>query len=108
MTKTELVIIADYSEESLVSLAELCDVCGIRIDSVHDYIEYEIIRPVGNRPEEWVFDLTQMRRMKTALRLQHDLEVNLAGAALVLDLLEELEQLRAHARHCEPRSGEAS
>ena len=30
--------------------------------------------------------------MKTALRLQHDLEVNLAGVALVLDLLEQLHE----------------
>jgi len=33
-----------------------------------------------------------------AFRLQHDLGINLAGVALVLDLLEEIEQLRSRLR----------
>jgi chaperone modulatory protein CbpM len=35
-----------------------------------------------------------LRRARIAVRLERDLELNLAGVALALDLLEELEQLR--------------
>jgi chaperone modulatory protein CbpM len=35
-----------------------------------------------------------LARVQRALRLQHDFGVNLAGAALALDLLEEVERLR--------------
>jgi len=35
---------------------------------------------------------------RVALRLERDLEVNLAGIALALDLMEELEQLRRELR----------
>jgi chaperone modulatory protein CbpM len=35
-----------------------------------------------------------VQRVQTAIRLQQDLGVNLAGAALALDLLEELQELR--------------
>jgi len=37
-------------------------------------------------------------RVRSALRLQHDLGVNLAGIALALDLMEELENLRAQLK----------
>lgn len=97
MTKKELLIIADYSEESLITLEELCDICGIHVELIHDFISHDIVKPVDQTQEKWVFDLPQLRRIKTALRLQQDLEINLAGAALVLDLLDELEKLRAHA-----------
>lgn len=97
MAKKELLIIADYSEESFLTLEELCDVCGIPMELMNDFISHDIVKPMGQSHEEWAFDVVQLQRMKKALRLQHDFEINLAGAALVLDLLDELEQLRARA-----------
>jgi chaperone modulatory protein CbpM len=35
-----------------------------------------------------------LRRARLALRLERDLEINLAGVALALELMEELEYLR--------------
>lgn len=97
MAKKELLIIADYSEESLVTLAELCQIYGMEMERLHDFISHDIIKPVDASKEPLVFDMMQLQRMRVALRLQHDLEVNIAGAALALELLEEIEKLRAHA-----------
>ena len=94
MAKKELIIIADYSQQEPLTLEELCKACGISIGFINELIAYDIIHP-ADELEERVFDLEELKRIKTALRLQRDLEVNLAGAALVLDLLEELEELRA-------------
>jgi len=44
--------------------------------------------------EQWRFAGTALRRARTALRLQRDLEINLPGVALALELMEELEALR--------------
>ena len=57
-------------------------------------VEYGLLEPIGKSPEKWKFKADALRRSKAALRLQHDSGVNLAGAALVLDLLDELEELR--------------
>ena len=96
MNKNTLVIIADYSEGNVpLSLEELCEVCHVSSDFIHQLVEYEIIHPQGESPNEWVFDLRQLQRIKTTLRLQHDLEVNLSGIVLVLDLLEQLDKVRA-------------
>jgi chaperone modulatory protein CbpM len=44
-----------------------------------------------------------LRRVRTAHRLAHDLEINPPGIALVLDLLDEIDSLRVHPRRT--RSG---
>jgi chaperone modulatory protein CbpM len=97
MTKKDLVILADYSEESLLTFAELCEVCNITADFMNDLIEFEIIHPEGQTPDAWEFDLEELMRIKRAIRLQRDLEVNLPGIVIVLDLLEEMEKLRIKA-----------
>lgn len=96
MEKHGIVIIADYSEQTPLTLEELCDVCHISVDMIHQLIDYQIIHERAARLEEWQFDLAELRRIKKALRLQHDLEVNLAGVAVILDLLDQLDELRAH------------
>ena len=50
---------------------------------------------MGRDPEHWRFRGASVRRVRCALRLERDLGVNFAGAALALELLEELEALRA-------------
>jgi len=57
--------------------------------------EEGVIEPVGRSPERWRFRGASLRRLRCAQRLQEDLGVNTAGIALVLDLMDELEQLRA-------------
>lgn len=96
MTK-DVIIIADYSSDTSLSLQEVCEICSVEVVFVNDLIAYEIIQPAGSSQDEWVFDMQQLQRLRTALRLQRDLELNLAGVALVLELLDEMQDLRAHS-----------
>ncbi|MBX3709076.1 MAG: MerR family transcriptional regulator [Gammaproteobacteria bacterium] len=101
MTKHELMIITNYSQENL-SFDELCEICRISPDVIYELISYDIIHPKQPlKQEQWKFNVDELRRIKTALRLQHDLEVNLAGVALVLDLLDEINELRHRAEFLE-------
>jgi len=54
-----------------------------------------VLWPDGREPHRWRFTGTHLRRATVAIRLQRDLGVNLAGAALALQLLDELEVLQA-------------
>lgn len=54
--------------------------------------------PLGQDPAHWRFAGASLRRARAALRLQRDLGINLAGAALVLDLIDEVGSLRARLR----------
>lgn len=97
MSNKEILIIADYTDETPLTLDELCELAGLHGAELQEFIAYDILIPTGESPNEWQFDLLQVQRLKTALRLQRDLEVNMAGIALVLDLLEEIEEQRARA-----------
>jgi len=86
-------------EDVELTLAELCRTCQLPAERVYELVEWGIIEPLGREPAGWRFRWTSVRRLRCALRLEHDLGVNLAGAALALDLLEELKRLRAQLRH---------
>lgn len=79
------------------TLQQLCTLCGISAERAIEMIAEGVIEPDGRGPQ-WQFSGRAVWRMKKALRLERDLGVNLAGAALALDLLEELEGLRRLAQ----------
>ncbi len=47
---------------------------------------------------QWRFSGSALQRARTAMRLQRDLGINLAGVALAMDLLDEIEELRGRLR----------
>lgn len=81
-----------------LTLAELCRACAVRSESIVELVEEGVLAPLGREPHRWRFSGIHMRRATVALRLQRDLGVNLAGAALALQLLDEVEALRARLR----------
>ncbi len=82
-------------EEMLLTLGELSRACRLPAERILELVDEGVIEPVGRNPVQWVFQGVCVRRVRCAQRLQRDLGVNPAGAALALDLLEELERLRA-------------
>lgn len=81
-------------ETVTLTLTELSGACRVREEQIVELVEEGVIEP-EIRQDDWIFPSTQLRRAGRAVRLQRDLEINAAGAALVLDLLEEIEKLRA-------------
>ena len=76
-----------------LTLADLSHACAVQADCIVELVEEGLIAPIGREPHRWRFSGVQMRRATVALRLQRDLGINLAGAALALQLLEEVEAL---------------
>lgn len=74
--------------------SEICTRCRVEGDVVHEMINEGILNPEGTSLETWRFNAVAIKRILVVCRLQNDLRVNLPGAALALDLLEELEELR--------------
>lgn len=88
-------------EETALSLCELCRVCAVSAEDVIRLVEEGVIVPRGPEPRVWRFEAVCVRRVGRALRLRRDLGINLAGAALAVDLLEELDHLRTRLRRYE-------
>lgn len=94
MVKKDLTIVAIEAEPEL-SLEELCNTCHITPDFICELIEYGTLEPKGVALEAWRFDAKHLQRIQCVLRLQHDLEINMAGAALAMDLMDQIEKLKA-------------
>lgn len=91
----EIMIVADYTTEITFSLNELCEICRIQNEEAEDFVRYDILVPNGTSMTQWTFDMEQLQRLRKAIRLRRDLELNYAGIALVMQLLAEIEELRA-------------
>ena len=83
-------ILEDYD---LITIGDLCRSCTVEVETVTLLVEEGILDPVGSDVEHWQFTVTSLRRVKTAIHLQRDLGVNLAGAALALELLDRIAEL---------------
>ena len=85
-------------EQMELTLAEVSRSCAVHAEYIIELVEEGVLAPIGREPRGWRFTGTQLRRATVALRLQRDLGVNLAGVALALELLDELNALRGRLK----------
>src|SRR5579863_4153621 len=81
-------------ENTLLSIEDLCRICAIERSHVVEFVEEGVLEVATVHAAEWRFGGSALRRARTAVRLQRDLELNLVGVALALDLMDEIERLR--------------
>lgn len=76
-----------------LSLSELSMFCDASVDWVAQLVEHGVVVPISYAAAEWEFDRVHIDRARKAARLMRDLRLNVAGVALVLDLIEERDAL---------------
>lgn len=76
-----------------LSLSELTRFCNTTSEWVVRLVEYGVVAPVATAGPEWEFSPPHIARARKAARLMRDLGLNVAGVALVLDLIEERDAL---------------
>ena len=81
-------------DEVEFTLVELSLACNRPAEWVLELVQEGILEPIEKDQGHWRFRGTCFRRARIVQHLQSDLGVNLAGAALALDLLEEVAELR--------------
>jgi chaperone modulatory protein CbpM len=84
------VVLEDYD---LVSIDELCRSCTVEFETITLLVDEGILDPVGTDVNHWQFTVASLKRVRTAIHLQRDLGINLAGAALALELLDRIAEL---------------
>ena len=104
-TSEEHFLSGDIVEEGLeVSVQDLCRMFAVEERHIVELVEEGVLGTQGAVSvvevdrTEWRFHGAQLRRARIALRLERDLGINVPGVALVLELLDELEQLRRERR----------
>jgi len=76
-----------------LSLSDLMMFCDTSADWVIRLVEYGVVTPITITAPEWEFTPPHIARARKAARLMRDLGLNVAGVALVLDLIEERDAL---------------
>jgi chaperone modulatory protein CbpM len=99
--KTAVVNGMILDETTTLTLDELSCACSVKIERIIELVDEGILEPLGRDLDEWCFPGPSLGRARVAMHLQRDLDINLAGVALVLDLMDELEALRARLRQLE-------
>lgn len=86
------------NEQESVTLDELAGLCTVERRWVVELVEQGALEPLSPARDEWRFSATALGRVRTAARLHRDLALDAAGIALALDLLDEVQLLRARLR----------
>ncbi len=77
-----------------LSMHEITHTMNVPTQTILEIIEEGIINADKDAKQQWVFNSECLRKIRIVLQLTKDLGVNLAGAALAIDLLDEIEQLK--------------
>jgi chaperone modulatory protein CbpM len=85
-------------EQTQLTLADLCRACAVHAERIIELVDFGVLEPQGREPARWIFVGASLHRARKALRLQRDLGIDLAGAALALELLDEIDTLRTRLR----------
>jgi len=85
-------------ESVCFTLVQLCQACRSDTVTLVELVREGVLEPAGSAPDDWQFTGPALRRARAALRLGKELELDIAGTALVLDLLDEIESLKSRLR----------
>ncbi len=82
-------------ESAKFTLTDISQACYSQEAWVIELVDEGIIEPCEEGSNEMYFSGVSFQRALTAKRLQEDLSVNLAGAALAIELIDEIKNLRS-------------
>lgn len=103
MNTPTLAVSVCLTGEHALELAEFAAACGIDTAFVQLLVDEGLLRPAVEQPA-WRFGGEELARVRRIRRLQRDFEANLQSVAVMLDLIDEIERLRAQLQ----RSGIAA
>ena len=88
-------------EQAELSLHDLCHACSTSTEWVVELVDEGVLEPIGHEQAHWRFSGPGLLRARATIRMQQDLQINLAGVALALDLMEEIEAMRERLQRFE-------
>jgi chaperone modulatory protein CbpM len=85
-------------EEIELTVVELGRACRTTEQQIEVWVDEGVLQPSGVSREAWRFGGDSLARMRLATRLTQDLDLNSAGVALALDLLDRIAELESRLR----------
>ena len=82
-------------EQTELSLNDLCKACSSSAEWIIELVDEGVLEPINYQQTQWSFSGSSLQKAQTAMRLQRDLGLNLAGIALALDLMQQIDKLES-------------
>jgi chaperone modulatory protein CbpM len=82
------------ADEHALDLEAFAAACGADVEFVRVLVDEGLVQPVAEQPA-WRFSGEALARVRRIRRLQRDFEANLQSVAAMLELIDEIERLRA-------------
>ncbi|MBH0198908.1 MAG: MerR family transcriptional regulator [Nitrospira sp.] len=82
-------------DEAVLSIEELARACCAEAQWVIELVAVGLLEPQGTGPSGWRFRAADLICARRVARLQRDFGATVEAAAVMIDLLDEIEQLRA-------------
>ena len=86
------------TEDHELSLAELAQMSGLSETELRELVEHGAVTPVNPDSSPWVFSGKCLLTVRTACRLRTSFDLEPHGVALVVSLLERINELEAELR----------
>ena len=97
------IILARIEPEQL-TLEGLAACAGVHPALIEYFVDYGLIESIARTGRQWLFDTACLARLRMIARLRRDLGVNLAGIAVLLNLLDRLTALQREVEQWRRRS----
>jgi len=97
-------IILGRIEPEQLTLEGLAACAGVHPARIEYFVEYGLLEPIARTGTQWLFDTACLARLRMIERLRRDLGANLAGIAVILDLLDRLTTLQREVEQWRMRS----
>jgi DNA-binding transcriptional MerR regulator len=104
MSEPHMLMTFHRLESGLLTLDSLAACTGIHPSRIQYFVEYGLLEPSAHQGAQWLFDPASITRLRTIERLRRDLGANLAGIAVILDLLDRLAVLQREMEQWHRRS----
>jgi len=92
-----------HTEREQFTLEGLAACTGVHPRLITCFVEYGLIEPIQPAGGQPLFDAACIARLRMIERLRHDLGANLAGIAVILDLLKRLTALQREVEQLRER-----
>jgi MerR family transcriptional regulator/heat shock protein HspR len=94
MSEVRYQLVLRRIEREQVTLDVLAASAGLHPSLVECFVEFGLIEPEERTGSQMLFNVSCIARLRTIVRLRRDVGANLAGIAVILDMLDRLAALR--------------
>mgnify|MGYP003463655453 FL=1 len=94
MNTTAIAVGVCLTDDQALELEAFAAACGTEVEFVRLLVDEGLLQPAAVRPA-WRFGGEELARVRRIRRLQRDFEANLQSVAVMLELIDEIERLRA-------------